>query len=88
MHTVGETNTVVDLVESMSELALQLYASLKKGVNGNVLANSVKPALHKAKAWYTSVERFVQRLKKDYPLYCDILGPFIAGVSQVWYARS
>ena len=83
LHTVGESNTVTDLSTSMRELASQLYGSLKKGVNGNVLANSVTSAVHKAKAWYTSVERVLQKLRKDYPLYCDILGPFIAGVSQV-----
>ena len=83
LHTVGEINTVTDLTTSMRELASQLYDSPKKGVNGNVLANSVTSAVHKAKAWYTSVERVIQKLRKDYPLYCDILGPFIAGVSQV-----
>ena len=83
LHTVGEINTVTDLTTSMRELASQLYDSLEKGVNGNVLANSVTSAVHKAKAWYTSVERVIQKLRKDFPLYCDILGPFIAGVSQV-----
>ncbi|PFX16223.1 Midasin [Stylophora pistillata] len=88
LHTIGETNSVTDLTNSMREPASQLYGLLKNGVDGNVLANSVTTALHRAKAWYTSVEKFIQRLRKDYPLYCDILGPFIAGVSQVMYGVS
>lgn len=83
MNTVGDTNTVISLLDSMNELASHISASLKEGVIRNVSANSVNSAIHKAKAWHTSVERFVHRLRKEYPLYCDLLGPFVAGLSQV-----
>lgn len=83
MKTVGDTNTVINLADSTKELASHIYASLKEGVVRNVSANSVNSAIHKAKAWHISAERFVQRLRKEYSLYCDLLGPFVAGLSQV-----
>lgn len=83
MSTVGDTTTVINLAGSMNELASHISASLKEGVFRNVAASSVNSALHKAKAWHTSAERFVERLRKEYPPYCDLLGPFVAGVSQV-----
>lgn len=83
MSTVGDTSTIISLIDSMCGLASLIYTQLEEGVLGNVQLNSVNSALHKAKAWYTSAGRFVQRLKKEYPLYCDLLGPFVAGVAQV-----
>lgn len=83
LHTVGDTNSVVSQVDSMQEQASHLLTSLKEGVVGNLPPNSVHSAVHKAKAWYTSAERFVQHLTKEYPLYCDLLAPFVAGISQV-----
>ena len=83
MNTVGDTSTILSLVDSLSELAPPVFAQLKEGVLGNIQLSAVNSALNKAKAWYTSSERFVQRLKKEHPLYCDLLGPFVAGVSQV-----
>ena len=83
MSTVGDTSTIISLIDSTCGLASLFYTQLKEGVLRNVQLNSVNSALHKAKAWYTSAEKFVQRLKKEYPLYCDLLGPFVASVSQV-----
>ena len=83
INTVGNTSNVISLVNSMKELASHVHASLREGVIRNISVNSVNSGIHKAKAWYTSAERFVQRLRKEYPLYCDLLAPFIAGVSQV-----
>ena len=83
MKTVGDTSTIRSLIDSLSGLASPIFAQLKEGVLGNIQLSAVNSALNKAKAWYTSAERFVQRLKKEHPLYCDLLGPFVAGVSQV-----
>ena len=83
MSTVGDTSTILSLIDSLSGLASPIFAQLKDGVIGNIQLKVVNSALNKAKAWYTSAERFVQRLKKEHPLYCDLLGPFVAGVSQV-----
>jgi len=83
MSTVGDTSTVLSLIDSLSGLASPVYAQLKEGVLGDIQLNAVNSVLHKAKAWYISAERFVQRLKKEHPLYCDLLEPFVAGVSQV-----
>lgn len=83
MSTVGDTSTVLSLIDTLSGLASPIVAQLKEGVIGNIQLNAVNSALNKAKAWHTSAERFVQRLKKEHPLYCDLLGPFVAGVSQV-----
>ena len=83
MNTVGDTSTILSLIDSLSGLASPVFAQLKEGVLGNIQLSAVNSALNKAKAWYTSAERFVQRLKKEHPLYCDLLGPFVAGVSQV-----
>ena len=83
LHTVGDTSSVVSQVNSMRELASHLLTSLKEGVAGNLPPNSVNSAVHKAKAWYTSAERFVQHMTKEYPLYYDLLAPFVAGISQV-----
>lgn len=80
---MGDTSTILSLIDSLSGLASQMYAQLKEGVLGNIQLNAVNSALHKAKAWYTSAERFVLLLKKEHPLYCDLLGPFVAAVSQV-----
>ena len=83
MSTVGDTSTILSLTDSLSVLASHIFSQLKEGVLGNIQLNAVNSTLRKAKAWYTSAERFVQRLKKEYPLYCDLLAPFVTGVSQV-----
>ena len=83
LHTVGAANSVVSQVDAMRELASRLVTALKEGVVGNLQPNSVHSAVNKAKACYTSAERFVQHLTKEYPLYCDLLAPFVAGISQV-----
>ena len=83
VSTVGDTSTILSLIDSLSGLASPMYAQLKEGVLGNIQLNAVNSTLHQTKAWYTSAERFVQRLKKEHPLYCDLLEPFVAGVSQV-----
>lgn len=80
---MGDPSSVVSQVDSMRELASQLCTSLEEGVAGQFLPSSVHSAIHKANAWYTSAKRFVQHLRKEYPLYWDLLAPFAAGVSQV-----
>ena len=83
MSTVGDTSTILSLIDSLCGFSSSIFTQLKEGVLGNIQWNAVNSALLRAKAWYTSAERFVQQLKKEHPLYCDLLGPFVAGVSQV-----
>lgn len=83
LNTVGDASSVISQVDSMRELASHLRTSQKDVAVTNLPSNMVNSAIHKAKAWYTSAERFVQHLMKDFPLYCDLLTPFVAGVSQV-----
>lgn len=83
LQTVGDVDSVISRAGFIRELGSHLCTSLKEGVVGNIPPNSVHSAIHKAKAWYTSAERFVQRLRKEYPLYWDLLAPFVTGVSQV-----
>ena len=81
MQTVGDTNSIITLLDSMRELASQIFTCLKEGAGEGV--STVYTAIHKAKAWYTSAKRFVQHLMKEYPLYYDLLLPFVAGICQV-----
>ena len=81
MQTVGDTDSIITLLDSMRELASQIFTCLKEGTGEGV--STVYTAIHKAKAWYTSAKRFVQHLMKEYPLYYDLLLPFVAGICQV-----
>ena len=67
----------------MRDIAAHFYSSLKEGTVEIIPPNTVHSAIQKAKAWYTSAGRFVQHMTKDYPLYCDLLAPFVTGISQV-----
>ncbi|XP_068698835.1 midasin-like [Montipora foliosa] len=88
MRTVGDSSSVIALVESMRDIAAHFYSSLKEGNVEILPPNTVHTAIQKAKAWYTSAGRFVQHMTKDYPLYCDLLAPFVTGISQVMYGIS
>lgn len=81
MQTVGDTNSIITLLDSIREMASQIFTCLEEGAGEGV--STVYTAIHKAKAWYTSAKRFVQHLMKEYPLYCDLLLPFVAGICQV-----
>ena len=81
MQTVGDTDSIITLLDSMRERASQIFTCLKEGAGEGV--STVYTAIHKAKAWYTSAKRFVQHLMKEYPLYYDLLLPFVAGICQV-----
>ncbi|XP_074625737.1 midasin-like [Acropora palmata] len=84
-HSVGDARSVIVLAESMRDVAADLFTSLKDGTTEHVSSSRVHSAVNKAKAWHISASRFVEHMVKDYPLYCDLLAPFVAGISQAIY---
>ena len=80
---MGDARSVIVLAESMHDVAVDLFTSLKDGTTEHVSSSRVHSAVNKAKAWHISASRFVEHMVKDYPLYCDLLAPFVAGISQV-----
>ena len=80
---MGDARSVLVLAESMRDVAVDLLTSLKDATTEHVSSSRVHSAVNKAKAWHISASRFVEHMVKDYPLYCDLLAPFVAGISQV-----
>ncbi|KAK2570712.1 Midasin [Acropora cervicornis] len=83
-HSVGDARSVIVLAESMRDVASDLFTLLKDGTTEHVSSSRVHSAVNKAKAWHISASRFVEHMVKDYPLYCDLLAPFVAGISQYY----
>ena len=83
MSSIGNAETVLPLVTSLVQLVSQLGSALNEGNMTCVQHSTVKTVLHKEQVWCKSAERLVRHLSKEYPLYCDLLIPFVAAVSQV-----
>ena len=77
MSTVGSAHAVMDNLTEMQQMIGPLADHRGAG------ANAVQRVLHKQQAWSLSCQRFCEHVRKEFPLYWDMLAPFAAGVVQV-----
>ncbi len=79
LQEVSQFQTSVGSVCRIIELADQVQEMYR----GSHRSGSVPAVLAKAKAWHTTTQQFVTRLTTNYPLYRDLILPFVEGISQV-----
>ena len=80
MSTVGSSETVLRILTGMEQTEVELTESLHQM---RLDTNSAQRVLQREQAWRLSYERFSGHMRKEYPLYCDLLAPLLAATAQV-----
>ncbi|KAK2856665.1 hypothetical protein Q5P01_005400 [Channa striata] len=74
--SIGQASAVQDLLSQLLK-ALQESSSQSR--------SAVQVLLKEEAVWQSSQQRFCQRLREDYPLYPDVVGPVRTGILQLQY---
>ena len=80
MSTVGSSETVLRILTGMEQTEVELTESVHQM---RLDKNSAQRVLQREQAWRLSYERFSGHMRKEYPLYCDLLAPLLAATAQV-----
>ncbi|XP_035663677.1 midasin-like [Branchiostoma floridae] len=69
------------------DTVLALLTGLANGGEGKLMKgqhNKLRSLLSQEQAWQTSQHQFLRHMQRDYPMYADLLTPFLSGITQ-WY---
>ena len=68
---------------SKQERVFELLDKLDKLESMDVTDSNTNKTLSEVKAWQTTVGQFASQMEQRYPLYVDVIVPFLTGVLQV-----
>ncbi|XP_077869169.1 midasin [Saccoglossus kowalevskii] len=74
--SIGSANSVRTLLQKLC----RAINSRKLGRGKHSIIDAI---LNEERSWQSSVHQFMKRLQDDYPLYRDLILPFLSGVSQL-----
>ncbi|XP_078617566.1 midasin-like [Branchiostoma floridae x Branchiostoma japonicum] len=79
--SVGSQDTVLALLTGLANYGEgRREGKLRKGQH-----NKLRSLLSQEQAWQTSQHQFLRHMRRDYPMYADLLTPFLSGITQVSY---
>ncbi|XP_078699924.1 midasin-like [Branchiostoma floridae x Branchiostoma belcheri] len=73
--SVGSQDTVLALLTGLANCG---EGRLRKGQH-----NKLRSLLSQEQAWQTSQQQFLRHMQRDYPMYADLLTPFLSGIAQM-----
>ncbi|CAH1229365.1 MDN1 [Branchiostoma lanceolatum] len=73
--SVGSQDTVMALLNGLTNCG---EGKLRKGQQ-----NKLRSLLSQEQAWQMSQQQFLRHMQRDYPMYTDLLTPFLSGINQM-----